>query len=325
MLPIPLRTIVSEVEIQNSIVKNFKQYRTLNQTAPYVGAGAEYYYDPDMKFSGESYDYPKITTLLESVFTEKKGAKIAVVSLACGNCKKDRRVLEPLQAAGYPFSFFGVDSSMAMLYKAGEVLNDVTFKARLICADVGAFNFKKELDRIMGEYDVVIYMFFGNTFIGNILGNLNQTYMTDLLNNILRPGDYMLLDLVGFKTLTPTIREKLLERYTGYLTRAPEIKFFLNPLKFLGVSENFGELTLKMAKDDTTQAHIFIFGFKIHTPFRFTLEGDELIVNSNECINLYYIWAYDLYKLTEFLASRNFKLKEQRVGEFVSQLLFKRQ
>ena len=320
MLPTPLRTIVSEVEIQNSIVKNFKQYRTINQIAFYLGDGAGYYYDSDRLSAANLYNYPKITRLLGNVLAEKKGAKIAVVSLACGNCKTDKTILQPLQVAGYPFSFFGVDSSMAMLYKAGEVLNDVTFKARLICADVGAFNFKKELDRIMGEYDVVIYMFFGN-----IVGNLNQNYMTRMLNTILRPGDYVLLDVAGFKTITPPIREKLLERYTGYLHNPFETRFFLHPLKSLGVPDNCGELVLDTQKDSVTQAEVFKFSFKVKNSLRSVLEGEEIGLSHDEYIELYDILIYNLDKLTAFLEGKDFTLKDQVTLDFKTQLLFKKQ
>ena len=316
MLPIPLRTIVSEVEIQDRIVKNFKQYRTVNHMAFYLGDGADYYYN----VSTDHYSYPKITTLLKSVFTEKKGAKIAVVSLACGNCNIDNTVLEPLQAAGYPFSFFGVDSSMAMLYKAGEVLNNAAFNARLICADVGAFNFKKELDRIMGAYDIVIYLFFGNT-----AGNLNQNYMIRMLNTILRPGDYVLLDVVGFEQITPKIKDKLEERYTGYLNDPADIRFLLYPLNRLGIPDRCGELVLDTKKDITTQAKVFKFGFISNQAIQFTLEGEEISITPNEYIDLLDILVYNLPILTTFLEEKGFMLKEKIVGDHVNQLLFKKQ
>ena len=314
-----IQTINSEIEIRDNIVKNFKQYRTLTQPAFYLGDGAGYYYDSNRLSSGDQYNYPKITTLLGNVLAEKKGAKIALVSLACGNCKTDKTILQPLQAAGYSFSFFGVDTSMAMLYKACEVLNDVTFNARLICADVGAFTFKKELNRLMGEYDVVIYMFFGN-----IVGNLNQNYMTQMLNTMLRPGDYVLLDVAGFKTIPPPIREKLLERYTGYLHNPVEVRFLLYPLTHWGVPDTCGALVLDTQKDPVTRAEVFKFGFKVKNALRFVLEGEEVGLNRNDYIELYDILIYNLDELTAFLEGKNFTLKAQVSGDFINQLLFKR-
>lgn len=325
---VTLRTINSEVEIWKSVIKNFKQYRTVNQTAFYLGAGADRYYHPKvdtcLKFS-KDFDYPAIARLLHDILAKTKGLKVTIVSLACGSCEKDKSVLEYLHELGYDISFFGVDSSMAMLKKASKVLHGITFNAQLICADIGAFHFKKELDRIIGEYDVAIYLFFGNTFIGNILGNLNQNYMTGILNNIIRPGDYMLLDIVGFKATTPHIQDKLLERYTGYLDNPAEVDFFLGPLKYFGVPEDCGELTLDIRKDPVTQALMPSYGFEVHTSIDFNLDGEEISLSPNEYINLFYILVYDLNELRKFLKTKKFKLKDQRIGDFANQILLQRQ
>lgn len=318
---IRLRTINSEVEIWKSIIKNFKQYRTVNQTAFYLGAGADYYYDdPGIEFSRQSYDCTGIAQLLKNILAKKKDLKVAIVSLACGSCKIDRIIMEYLQEAGYDVQFFGVDSSMAMLRKANNVLNNATFKSHLICANIGAFNFKKELDKIIGDYDFGIYLFFGN-----IIGNLNQNYMIGTLRNILRPGEYMLLDVVGFETITPQIQDKMLERYTGYLYSPPEIKFFSYPLEAFGVPEDCGKLTLKTRKDHITGAEVFNLGFQVKNAIRFTLERDEISLSRNEYIDLHDILVYDLNKLTELLEGKDFKLKNKLAGDHVNQLLLQRQ
>lgn len=317
---IRIKTINSEVEIREDIVRTFKQYRVVDQKAFYLGAGSDIYYHPDRVSSGNKYDYFKIAQLIAKVLTQNKEAKVAIVGLACGNCEKDRIVLEHVQEAGYDVPFFGVDSSMAMLHKANSVLSDAPFEAHLICADVGAFHFKRELDRILGEYDLSLYLFFGNT-----VGNLNQNYIARMLSNILRPGDYILLDVVGFETITPQIEDKLLRRYTGYLSNPEEASFFLYPLKSLGVPEGCGKLTLKVTKDDTHQARVFTFGFEITTSANFNLEGEEINLSPNDYIDLHLILSYDLNALTVFLEKKKFALKDQLVGEFMNQLLLQRQ
>lgn len=316
---VDIRTINSEVEVRKDIIKKFKQERIVDQTAFYLDKGADHYYNPNKKFSGEQYDYPKLARLIGKIISKKKGKRAAIVSLACGSCKKDKLLLEHLQELGHNISFFGVDSSMAMIKKANKVLSNVTFEANLICADFGAFNFKTELNNIVGDYDLKIYLFFGHT-----LGNLNQSYMADILKNILHKGDYLLLDVIGFETITVQIQAKLFERYSSYLESPPEMEFFLSPLKTLGIPEDCGELTLEVTTDNATKARLFKFGFKINTLVTFNLEGGEVNSSPDEHISLYHVLVYDLNKLTEFLSIRDFKLKEQVTGKFVNQLLFER-
>ena len=322
---IRIKTIDSEAAIRKSIVKNFKHYRTVNQTAFYLGEGSDHCYDPDVQFSRRKYNYTEIAQTLNSVLAETKALKVAIVSLACGNCSKDKEVLEQIQKAGHTFSFIGVDSSMDMLYKADTVLREATFSAQLVCADIGAFDFKQELERIIGAYDLTIYLFFGNTFIGNILGNLNQNYMMGLLNTIVRPGDYMLIDAASFETITPEIEDKILERYTGYLDNLDEVAFFLVHLKTLGVTEDCGKLTLKITKDSATQGQKVTFKFVLHNPMTLTLDKEEITLSPDECIDLFYIVIYDLHKLTSFLEKKNYTLTGQIPGDFYNQLLFQKQ
>ena len=318
---VQISTIHSEVEIYKSIVKKFKQERVTDQTAFYLNERADIYYNPDKKFAGEQYDYSKITRLLENILAKKKGSKVVIVSLGCGNCEKDKIVLEHLQERGYNnIRFFGVDSSMAMIQKACNVLNNTPFEAHLICADFGALGFKKELDNIIGNYDIGIYLFFGNTF-----GNLHQGYIADVLKSILSTGDYLLLDIIGFKTITTTIQAKLFQRYLQYNENPADVKFHSGPIKALGVPEDCGKLTLEVTTDPATQARVFKFGFKVHTLTTLNLEEEEVNLSSNGRIHLIHILVYDLHKLTKFLEERSFKLKEQVTGKFLNQLLLQKQ
>ncbi len=314
-----IRTINSEADIWESIVKNFKHYRTINQTAFYLNEGASHYYDPKRRFPRENYDCLGIAKMLANIFTEKKGLKVALVSLACGNCGKDKVILEHLQNMGHSVPFFGVDSSMAMLYKANGILCETAFQHQLVCADIGAFDFRKRLDRMIGEYDLTIYL-----FLGNILGNLNQNYMSRILKNILRPGDYMLLDVAGFQHITPQVEDRMLERYTGYLSTPAEARFLMQPLKALGISEGCGQLTLKVTNDAAHQAKVYMFGFRVYTPDSVNLEEEIIDLSTNERIDLLHILVYNLNTLAEFLEKRGFEFKDQVVGEFMNQLLFQR-
>ncbi len=316
---IELKIIHSEVEIQNDIVKNLKQHRVINQTALYLGDGVDLYYNPDAILS-KHYDYHKVAQLLEDVLAKRKNEKIAIVSLGCGSCQTDKGMLERLQEKGaHNIVFFGVDSSMAMIQKAKEVLRDVTFEAHLICADFGAENFREQLKKITGNYDLGIYLLFGGTF-----SNLNQGYISDVLHNTLNTGDYMLLDIAGFDTMTTDILSKLFERYVKYLENPDEADFFLGPLKGFGVPKSAGRLILDIAKDDATQAQVFKFRFKIVSPTVFEL-GESVILSPNECVDLCKILIYDLGELKKFLDIKQFKLKDQNLGDFHHQLLFQKQ
>lgn len=322
---IKIKTINSQVDIREDFFENFKRYRVIDQTACYLGDGTNRYYNPkrtnmSARYSGSNYNYLEIAQLLDSALNKKKGTKVVVISLGCGSCQLDKEVLQHLQKKGNDFSFFGVDSSMDMLYKAKRVLNDITFEAHLICANFGTSKFRKELDHIVGEYDIGIYLFSGNT-----LGNLNQSYIADILKNILRTGDYLLLDIAGFETISTTVQAKMFKRYKSYLDNSADAKFYLGPLKYLGVPENNGELVLKVTEDNETQAQVFTFGFKVNTLTEFKLEEEDISLSPNEYVELHHVLIYDLDKLAKFLETKKFKKKKHMIGSFMNQLLLQRQ
>ncbi len=320
-----IKTINSEAGIEDNIIKKFKTERKMDQTAFYLDEGADYYYnyyDPNTEEPAKQrYDYSKIIQMLQNVLAEHKAAKATVISLGCGACKTDKVILEGLQEAGYDVPLFGIDASMAMLHKADEVLKDVTFEKHLICANFGAPNFRKKLAKITKEYDLKIYLFFGST-----IGNLNQGDIADILYNTLRKEDYLLLDVSGFKAITPNIHIKLFKRYHGYLDNSDYMNFLLRPLKALGVPEDCGELTLTKEIDPPTQAHVFKFGFEITSEdtVRLNIDDEVVSLSTKEHIALLIIMIYDLRKLVKFLEKRGFEFKEQILGEFDKQLLFQR-
>lgn len=317
---IQVRPINSEMEIQKDVVKNFKRRRTVNQTAFYLDSGADHYYNPDKKFSGEQYDYHKITQLLENILVKKKSEKIVIVSLGCGSCEKDKIVLEHLQEKGYNnIRFFGVDSSIAMIQKATSVLDEATFDANLICADFGVAGFKEGLNKIIGHYDIGIYLFFGNTF-----GNLNQSYIADVLRNILHEGDYLLLDIIGFEEITTTIQASLFQRYLGYLDNPADVKFSLSPFDTFGIPKDCGKLTLQVTTDAVTQARVYLFGFKVETSTDFNIEREAFNLAPNEEVSLHFIMIYDLNELNKFLKTKKFEVKEKIIGKFLNQLLLEK-
>lgn len=318
-----IKTINSEVDIRQNIAENFKQHRTLKQSALYLDDGADYYYNPDKKFSGERYDYFKITQMLESIITkDKEGARTAIISLGCGSCEKDKILIEKLQESGHNISFFGVDTSMSMIQKAYNVLKDVTFEATLICADFSLGGFREQLDSIVGEYETGIYLFLGNTF-----GNIDQSYIADILKNVLHIGDHLLLDVIGFETITPYIQTKLFQRYQSYLDNPADIEFSLYPLKFFGIQTDGKRerLTLEVSKDSASQARVFIFGFFAGTSVDFNVKNEVFNLTPTEHVKLRVIMIYDLQELEKFLDIKNFKLKAKIVGNFLNQFLLERQ
>ncbi len=313
-----IRTINSEVEIRDDMTKSFKRHRVLEQNAFYLSDGAKNYYNPNKKFSKSKYNLDGIYSMLKKTLKNKNN-KTAIISLGCGSCEKEKEILTRLNKENYNFSFYGVDSSMSMINLADKALNSAKFPSNLICADFGSLKFRLELDKIIGKYDVKIFLFFGHT-----LGNLNQSYMADILKNLMNKGDYLLIDIIGFKEINSEKEAKLFERYVSYLNSEPEIEFFLYPLKNLGVDTSCGEVTLEMRKNTTINALLFQFGFKVLKQFEFFLDGDEVILIPDEYIELYNILIYDLNKLTAFFERRNFKLKEMNTGQFLNQILFEK-
>lgn len=325
--PAYLHCITSQVDVYKSIVQNLKQHNKINQSAFYTGTLWKSYDVPYIEFSPvpeEEYEYPATLQWLKTLFEDHEGAKVAVISLGCGACEKEKIVMEQLQKEGYQVPFFGVDTSMELIHRAREAFYRSPVQSCFIQADLGEGYFKKELDRMIGVYDVVIYLFLGNTFISDMLNNPSPKKMTNTLKALIKPGDYMLLNPAGAIKLPHISQNKLLDHYKGYCKNPDARRFLLHPLKVLGISEDCGELTLTIARDDTTGAQVTTFIFRVHTPFRFTLEGEEVILNPNEYIELFCIWFYELESLTVFLEEQNFELKGQVEGAFMNQLLFQK-
>ncbi len=319
-----IKTIQSETELRKIIVKKFTQERVTDQTAFYLNEGAELYYNPTKKTSGANYDYPKIAQMLKNILNQQKGGKAAIISLGCGNCGTDKVILEHLQELGYDIPLFGVDSSMDMLYKAKENLSNTAFETHLICGHFGTLELKEYLDETLEAYDLKIFLFLGNTF-----GNLHQGHIAEVLEDLLDPGDHLLLDVAGVETMTTVKQAQLFERYLQYIDNQAENQFFLQPIKTMGVTEECGRLTLETAMDNATQAIAFKFGFRVHTLTRFNLDKRGVTLGSNEHVSLYRILIYDLQELVKFLEEREFVFQEQLLGnvnnQLVNQLIFKRQ
>ncbi len=315
-----IKTIHSETELWKAVIEKFEQHRIIDQTAFYLDKGVDLYYSPDKKTSSINYDYPKMAQMLKNIFTQQNVGKAAIVSLGCGDCEKDKMVLKHLQEIGCDVTFFGIDASMEMLHKAKNTFSNTNFNANLICGSFGAPGFKEDLEKIIGEYDLKVFLFFGGTFC-----NLHQGYIADTLNRILNIGDYLLLDVAGVETMTTVKQAQLFEKYLRYNEASIEMAFHLAPIKTLGIPEESGRLTLETTTDDATQAIAFNFGFRMHTLTTLNLDSGEMTLSPNEHIKLVHILVYDLQKLAEFLEIRNFMFKERIPGDFHNQLLFQKQ
>lgn len=319
-MAIPIQTISSETAIWRNMTQNFRKYRVLDYIAFYLGTGADYYNHPDNLFSPQGYDYPKIAQLIADILPKNTAAKTAIVSLGCGSCENDRRILEHLQALGHTMPFVGVDASMAMLHKAQKALEGVTFDTRLLFADFSTEDFEKELNNIVDQYDLRIYLFMGNT-----LSNFHQSYITNKLSNMLHTGDYLLLDVAGCSEMPFQIHDKVHGRHTDSPANSPEKEFLLHPLKVFGVPEHCGKITLTETDYEAAGAQEVTFGFRVHTSCGFNLEGMEINLYPNDLVELHHVLTYNLTKLARYLEEKNLIVKEKVGGECMNQLLLEKQ
>lgn len=311
----------SEVDIREKIHEGFKKLRIIDQPAFYLNEGANLYYNPKKTSSKKfSYDYSTISKSLKNIFKEKNES-VAIVSLGCGNSFKEVQILNKLYEEGYNFSYLGVDSSMSMLSLADQRLNNLPYSSQLVCADFGSKNFRQEIEKLIGSsFDKKIFLLLGHT-----LGNINLGYVSDMLNNLTKTGDYLLIEIMGFPELTEEIKTSLFERYVSYLELENEIEFLLYPLRKKGLDcDKIGELQLEMLSVPSINSLIYQFLFTIKKDSQLKINQEVISFTEGESIELLDIYVYNTKELIQFFNKKGFEHVSTSRHESFSNILFRK-
>ena len=307
----------SEQELKKEIYKHFKEYKVFKQTAFYVDKGACMYYDlsPDKK--------PHLLALQEKYYPFLKkyccqggeGKRVAIISLGCGNAKKEKDILDKIYEDGYNFLFYGVDSSEGMVDLAEKELAGSKFDYKLACADFSKEDFISELKEELSEFDFRLYAFIGCTF-----GNVEQDYMADILYDMLNEGDKLWMEVAVRSEINERGDITLFERYLKYLDQGVRRDFYFRPLKEIGIPYENGEMFLSMVKEENLNDLKFIFRFKVLKKTVVCFDGRTVTLLPGTVVDLITIRVYDPDGLVNFFKERNFKFIAKEcngVGQFL--------
>ena len=224
----------------------------------------------------------------------------AFVSLGCGNAGAEKMLLRRMHDEGYEIAYVGVDSSESMLGLATDNLENEGFAQTYVLADFARRDFSTSLWDLVGDYDTRIYAMIGGTF-----GNFEQTFVADLLADLVPDGDYFYLDVVpSYAT------EEQNERLRARLSRLPEnlSSFFASLLGMLGLAMSQGRVVTVERGDGDLNTIRYTFYFEPTAAIRVSCLGSETDLEAGERIELLSIRAYDVDSLSRFLGGRGFRL-----------------
>ncbi|MCA9459553.1 MAG: L-histidine N(alpha)-methyltransferase [Nanoarchaeota archaeon] len=249
----------------------------------------------------------------------KKGEKIAIISLGCGNGEGEKVILEDLYRDGYTINYYGVDSSMSMIKLASKNLNKNSYPKSFICADFASENFRRDFELLVSNYDKRIFVFLGNT-----LGNVQQDYMADTLRNMLKSDDILWLDVVNRPDNLESTAGKNFERYSKFLNNPDFINFFKYPLDKLNIPFENGELLIEMRRENSLNALLFTFDFLINKKTEVEIDGEIVTLLPDDTIELINVRDYDVKSLIAFFESRHFKFQDKFSKNNKAEVVFKK-
>ncbi len=243
--------------------------------------------------------------LRQSLWT--KDQSLGFISLGCGNARPEKQLLRHLHRDGFDISYFGVDSSDAMLALAKATLADESFPKSFVLADFGRPEFITDLHRLTDRFGSRVYAMIGATF-----GNFDQVFIADLLGRLVSTNDYVYLDVVPMYQA-----EEQNGQLRARLSRLPTnlSRFFDHLLSMLGLSLDQGRVVCLESGDGGLNTMRFTFSFEPITQIRVSCLGSEADLLPGERIELLSIRAYDIDSLKAFMERRGFDFLDTYVPD----------
>lgn len=315
-----IKTITSEAELNDRFFEIFRQFHVVPMMMEYLGEGAKMFYGfyGHMKPHNFETRGRRHWDFFQKHFTNS-GEKIAFVSLGCGNAASEKYLLQEAKRQGYHLDYFGVDSSMAMLEMAKNILEDVDMEKQLLCADFGTRRFVEEIQDLTKDYDARIFVFFEGT-----IGTVEQDYLADAMADMMQAGDYLWADVVVRAGMEAKDDRFLFDRYKSYVEDETNNDLDFLPLRNMGLDKRAGRFYLQMMKEDGLGALRFNFMFEVKELAKINYKGQRATLMPGTNVLLYTIRSYAPQGLTEFLAARDFAAVGQYIGEGRGQFLFRK-
>ena len=310
-------SLTTEAELKKKFARDVRD-RNIDQKFLYINRqGLKYYYDAVEQ--DKQGNHPSQKEYFESLKRNiKKDEKIAVVSLGCGNASTEKYALEHLHKNGYDIIYVGVDISHGMVQEAERNLKKIEIEKYFVVTDILTERFKEEIMQITNNCD---HKFF--SFIGGTLGNVNQTNIADTLCNLLSTDDIILIDVRIRINTTLEDDLKIFNRYSQFLDNN-YTPFIFHPLENIGVPKRSGNLKLKMEKENSVGALLFIFYFQFSEKVIIQLEGEYVHFLPDEEIKLLTIRAYHPKTLKSFFQEHKFHFIDSTINNNRGQFVFKR-
>ncbi len=283
-----------EQALEKDYLAEFRRTKVVPQNLFYTAQGAESFYTYRQSDLRKICWQDEVEFFAEQPFVTPE-RPLAFISLGCGNAGAEKMLLRAL-ATSYAVAYFGVDSSRAMLKLAQVTLADETFARHYILADFTHEQFRTKLQSHIASYDVHIYALIGGTF-----GNFEQHAIADALDQMLRPGEYLYIDVV------PKQAGKV-DDLRGRFSRLPHNlpRFFEGLLEKLGLSPAAGHWVSEEIVENELDTLRYTFFFEPKETVTCHCFGGAMELSPGERIQLMTIRAYDPPSLKAFMAERGF-------------------
>jgi hypothetical protein len=289
-----------QTELECEYLECFLETRCVPQNLFYLLGGATsfaYYRNRDlMQIAWENE-----ARFLESELSLIEDDLWAFISLGCGNAGPDVSLLHHLVERRDGWHYYGVDSSAAMLNLAEANLEALACASHVVLADFCRDDFSQALDQLLAVYDRRLFAMMGGTF-----GNFDQRWIADLLEILIPAGDYLYLDVVPqypSDDANASLRERL-AHLPDNLNR-----FFVDLLERLEIPMEQGRLISDEHPDEGLNTLRFTFSFEATEPTTLQYSQGELDLLPGERVELLTIRAYDVDRLTTFMARHGFDLQ----------------
>ncbi len=283
-----------EQALEKDYLAEFRRTKVVPQNLFYTAQGAESFYTYRQADLRKICWQDEVDFFAEQPFVTPE-RPLAFISLGCGNAGAEKMLLRAL-ATSHTVAYFGVDSSRAMLHLAQETLAEETFTRRYVLADFTHEQFRTKLQPHIAPYDVHIYALIGGTF-----GNFEQHAIADALDQMLRPGEYLYIDVVPKQ-------EGQVDDLRGRFARLPHNlpRFFEGLLEKLGLDPEAGHWVSEEIVENELDTLRYTFFFELEGPVTCRCFGGAMALAPGERIQLMTIRAYDPPALKAFMVERGF-------------------